>query len=605
MFRNLVALGSLVTGILVIPASAACQSVQNAPEQDPVYVGERPEQHAQVRLVEGRVIVRKGEIEEELTRGVPLSEGDVVESRGRGVLQLADGTRLAFGEGARFTLAGLFVERKGERLVLIRLDRGRLRVQLGSQSEAVIRVDTPDGSGQLSDRANASFEVDADQSARIRVHGGRLQFSNEADRTTLAAGERLTVYGSQDALNRIRTFNTYEGDPFDRWAENQFLVQRGPSYDRLPAEIRYYADDLDGQGEWVEVEETGTWAWRPTGLGADWRPYSQGRWGAYADGMTWISDEPWGYVTHHHGRWDWNARWGWYWSPGIAYAPAWVAWNFVDGWSGWAPLNYWNWPSVWGYGAWRNGYCWNIVDSRYLNNGRLHGRMHSDGGIIDRFGRGAPVVRGPEGRMTTPPWQQTPLIVRPGEWRDPAQITRVATQREVQRQRLAELDRQGPTRLTTSGSVLRGSERVPFNRITPVMPDRPPLVRDRAERNPGPPRTITGAPTPRRGEESRGEVRQDPPRREELPGFRPRPEAPPSRGIERPRPPQGPPARDMNIPRREESRRREEPRPAPRQEARPAPPPARNESRPAPAAPPRSAPPPPAKGEVKGERKVG
>ena len=75
-------------------------------------------------------------------------------------------------------------------------------------------------------------------------------------------------------------------------------------------------------------------------------------------GMTWISDDPWGYVTFHHGRWGWSSRWGWYWIPGVFYSPAWVAWNWSGGYCGWAPLGYWNAPCHWGYGAWGGGYCW-------------------------------------------------------------------------------------------------------------------------------------------------------------------------------------------------------------------------------------------------------
>ena len=60
--------------------------------------------------------------------------------------------------------------------------------------------------------------------------------------------------------------------------------------------------------------------------------------------MTWVSPEPWGYVTYHHGRWGWTASIGWFWIPGVYYAPAWVAWQSDDAYFGWAPLGYDNAP---------------------------------------------------------------------------------------------------------------------------------------------------------------------------------------------------------------------------------------------------------------------
>lgn len=355
------------------------------------YMGENPERYAQVKVLEGDVQIRKGDVEEALERGTPISEGDVVESHGRGVLQLGDGSRIAFGSGTRFQVAALFMDEDSAQQVLIRLDYGRLRASLGADSTAQLRIDTPSGSGTLGDRCSASFEVAQDRTTRVRVHTGRLAFSNEDNHTSISAGERLTVYSSHDQLDRVRSFNTYDFDDFDTWCDSHLSIQHGESYSKVPEEIRYYADDLDGAGQWVYADDYASWCWRPSGLSVDWRPYWDGRWGCYGGGMTWVSNQPWGYVTHHFGRWGWRANWGWYWVPGVYYSPAWVAWHSSDAYLGWAPLGYYNDPCTWGHHGWGGGHCWNVVSVNYVNSRHIHNHIYNDPGVIQRFTPGLPV----------------------------------------------------------------------------------------------------------------------------------------------------------------------------------------------------------------------
>jgi hypothetical protein len=450
MFRDPFS-SKLTLALLLVPAAmlAPAPTLRAETPDEDLYLGESPERYAQVKIVEGDVRIQKGEGEEALTRGTPIAEGDVVESRGRGVLQLGDGTRIAFGPGTRFQVAALFADKKGERQVLLRLDYGRIRIALGAQSGARIRVDTLSGTATLADKASATCEVERDRTVRLRVHSGRISFANDAHQNILAAGERLTVYGSQDRLDRVRSFNTCESDDFDGWCEDSFAIRRRASWDRVPREIRYYADDLDDNGEWIYVDETSSWCWRPTGVSAEWRPYWHGRWGAYAGGMTWVSDEPWGYVTYHHGRWGWGTSFGWYWIPGVHYSPAWVAWNTFDSYFGWAPLGYWNAPCTWGYGAWGGGHCWNVVNMGHIGRSHLHTHTHSDMNIIRTFNH----TTGGGPRPLTPPWQRGPLVVTRNEINNPAQFQRVVVQRPLLRERVQTYDRLAQT--TTGRSILR------------------------------------------------------------------------------------------------------------------------------------------------------
>lgn len=426
------------------------------PDED-AYLGEAPERYAQVKVLEGEARIRKGDLDETLGRGVPVAEGDVIESRGRGVLQLGDGSRIAFAGDTRFRILALFADREGDRQVLLALDRGRIRVQVARESNGRIRVDTPSGTGAMTEGDSATFEVDSDRTTRVRVHAGRINFSNSADRARLLAGERLTVYGDRDRLDRVRAFNTFDVDAFDGWAERYVVVRRSRSWERVPREIRYYADDLDEHGEWVYADDVSDWVWRPLRVTVDWRPYWRGRWGAYAGGMTWISDDPWGNVTFHFGRWGWSSRWGWYWIPGVYYSPAWVAWNHYDSYFGWAPLGYWNRPVAWGYGPWGGGYCWNVVSFGHVHHHHLHRRIYTDISVIRTFNQGSGATSwsstgSASGRSLTAPWRRGPVMVKANELQNPNEFRR-ALSRDVVVNRVREYERQAQTQ--TGRTIVR------------------------------------------------------------------------------------------------------------------------------------------------------
>jgi len=98
-----------------------------------------------------------------------------------------------------------------------------------------------------------------------------------------------------------------------------------------------YYGSLDRYGTWVNLSSYGE-VWCPLDVSAGWRPYTVGSW-AYTDyGWMWVSEDPWGYIPYHYGRWTFDAYYGWCWVPGDVWAPAWVSWRYGDGWCGWAPL---------------------------------------------------------------------------------------------------------------------------------------------------------------------------------------------------------------------------------------------------------------------------
>src|SRR5690349_11152171 len=103
-----------LAALLVLPALVTPFGHAQSPVQDQdqngngqQYQGENPDRYAMVRALDGDVRITKGDVQDTLLKGTPVGEGDVVESRGRGVLQLADGTRLAFDRDTKFTVGSL------------------------------------------------------------------------------------------------------------------------------------------------------------------------------------------------------------------------------------------------------------------------------------------------------------------------------------------------------------------------------------------------------------------------------------------------------------------------------------------------------------------
>ncbi|NWG01588.1 MAG: cell envelope integrity protein TolA [Syntrophaceae bacterium] len=139
-----------------------------------------------------------------------------------------------------------------------------------------------------------------------------------------------------------------------------------PPPGQVRVDISFFYDRLAPYGEWFELQGYG-WVWTPNDVPYGWRPYTHGRW-VYTDfGWTWVSDWEWGWAPFHYGRWLYDPNYGWVWVPGREWAPACVAWQYGNGWVGWAPLP----PHVgWQVGANINVHIkphwWCFTEERFL-----------------------------------------------------------------------------------------------------------------------------------------------------------------------------------------------------------------------------------------------
>ena len=164
------------------------------------------------------------------------------------------------------------------------------------------------------------------------------------------------------------------------WGNGQ-MAQPGDRFGgRNVANIAVFDTELAPYGRWVS-SRFGR-AFRPD-VGPDWRPYVNGRWG---ENRLWFSNDPWGWATDHYGRWGFDDRSGWVWTPGNEWAPSWVAWREDEGQnvSGWAPIppgvNYsinLGFGTGWGYDNFNSWYApsWVWVPRSYLYQPGFGGRV--------------------------------------------------------------------------------------------------------------------------------------------------------------------------------------------------------------------------------------
>jgi len=105
------------------------------------------------------------------------------------------------------------------------------------------------------------------------------------------------------------------------------------------ASYQTFYDDLSPYGAWIAMPGYG-YVWQPTATTQNpgWRPYTLGRWAFTDQGWAWVSDEPFGWITYHYGRWMRTRSLNWVWVPGDQWAPAWVSWRYGNDYIGWAPL---------------------------------------------------------------------------------------------------------------------------------------------------------------------------------------------------------------------------------------------------------------------------
>jgi len=198
---------------------------------------------------------------------------------------------------------------------------GLYQVAIDDQGNAV--ANTLNGVAEVV-RQNGSSEIQKGESLTLSCQSGQDAVLSRIDRGQ--AGALVDSYYRYRYPKRYDgryvNYDTYLADPYYYDPYN-----RNNSY-RYVSEYIPGVEDLDDYGNWQYVSDYG-YCWHPYAETA-WAPYQSGYWGMdYPFGLTWVSNEPWGYAPYHYGRWTYASN-EWFWVPETvstypAYSPALVA----------------------------------------------------------------------------------------------------------------------------------------------------------------------------------------------------------------------------------------------------------------------------------------
>ena len=227
----------------------------------------------------------------------------------------------------------------GDRDTQLRLLQGEMQlvVPRDAHGDSLPRIELARSTVYI--HREGTFRIQADRRgwAEVTVRDGLAEMVGDRNSRLVHSGEMgfsRGGYRPHFELTRAGGWSTLE-----RWGD-RLSDEARYAYDHnshVDGSLRYAAAPLARHGNWVRVGSS--WGWRPT-LEISWRPFSRGHWRNTRVGLTWVSSDPWGWVTHHYGSWDYHNRHGWVWYPGRVYAPARVHWYWGPSYVGWCPTGY-------------------------------------------------------------------------------------------------------------------------------------------------------------------------------------------------------------------------------------------------------------------------
>ncbi len=288
---------------------------------------------------------------------MPLVGGDRVDTarEARMEIVLADGNTMWLDEYTTLSLDAVAYSRdtEADRTVVF-LSEGTIMVEITefALSDRPIRIDGRGATVYLDERGLYRVQTLSSGGLRIEVVSGLAEAATSSGGVLIRAQSSAEIGAGEVQRSEGRV--AWEDD-FASWVEMRRQVPSGETSQYVDIRFSRQAAQLDNYGSWVFVDSINSWAWQPA-VGGSWEPYRAGRWYWTPTGWAWISYEPWGWLPYHYGSWNFSAGFGWVWSWGAYWGPAWVNWVWWPGYVGWCPYGYYN-SWYWGYyGGYYPGY---------------------------------------------------------------------------------------------------------------------------------------------------------------------------------------------------------------------------------------------------------
>lgn len=317
------------------------------------------------------VVFREGDqVAEVAVLNFPLAPGDIIrttESR-RCELQFDTGTIIRLDLETELKIETILAQGLSSRYKLTNLvlQKGQIYIMYRKyNSREIFQVVTSNAAVKLKNKTVAMIKAAEDGSTDVQVNRGQAYVLYGVD-------ERQTKKKAIKKLERLTVSKDHQPVPaeyepeadFVEWNEyinlNFMELHEGKSYlpkpiQRLPKAVMYFAQFYSNRyGEWSWDSLYG-YVWRPFYNDrypwGTWTPYYYGKWRELNGQLFWVPEEPWGWVPYHLGVWVWDKKQGWLWIPGSVFAPAWVAWDLLEGYYAWRPwmMLDWYYPYGWYY----------------------------------------------------------------------------------------------------------------------------------------------------------------------------------------------------------------------------------------------------------------
>jgi hypothetical protein len=253
----------------------------------------------------------------------PLSSGDELATGTNGTLELQIGPR-SFVRCWRASQIGLLTQEP--EFLQFKVPAGHVSFDLRAIDPAeTIEVGTPNAAVTIEHPGYYHIEIEGERTVVMARRGGRATVTPTTGGSfALMSSEELVIEGT--GFPKVASYAAPPLDEWDRWNYTRTNALLEAVSARYVSYGTYGVDELDRYGTWRVVPDYGP-IWIPTGMPADWVPYSSGSWimDPYY-GWTWVSSLSWGWAPFHHGRWVHVGRY-WAWAPGpvtarAIYAPA-------------------------------------------------------------------------------------------------------------------------------------------------------------------------------------------------------------------------------------------------------------------------------------------
>jgi hypothetical protein len=310
------------------------------------------------------LIIREGAARgEPALLNAPVGPGDIVRTSDarRAEIQFDNGTLLRLDYDSELKVETILAPSLSslENISNLVLTKGRAYVMYTEYDRReLFQILTPDAALKLKNHTVAEVSIDADGTSDFRVSSGRADVlfgpsEKRAQGEKVRSGERALV-SADGGFRRVEFGSASEFEGWNKTLNENFrkahegLTPLPKPVQKMSKAVFYFAQNYSNlYGEWLWDSYLG-YVWRPfvndlRYSWGRWSPYYCGEWTRTDGRLFWIPREPWGWVPFHLGIWQWDAKRGWLWIPGSAFAPAWVVWDFYAGQRRWRPWTLWDW----------------------------------------------------------------------------------------------------------------------------------------------------------------------------------------------------------------------------------------------------------------------